>query len=227
MATTAKSIIRRVSDTLFDVTSVRWTADRLVRYLNDGQREIVTLRPDAMNTAIDHPLVAGAKQAIPNDGEKLIKVVANNSAASKRACRKVDVALLDAQIPGWRGMAGATEILHWMYDPLEPKAFEVYPPAAASGAVLMIEYAKRPTDIVEPAAGSLYTAVTGDISVGDLFGNALQDYILYRCHAENTQYAQPARAQAHYAAFGNALGVELKATVALGSASDQSSATQP
>lgn len=223
MATTAQSIIQRVAETLFDRTSVKWTVDRLVRYLNDGQREIVTLRPDAMNTAINHTLVAGAKQAIPNDGEKLIKVLANAS-TSKRACTKVDINLLDNQIPGWRGLTGATEILHWMYDPLEPKAFEVYPPAAASGAVLMIEYAKRPTDIVEPAAGSLYTAVTGDISVGDLFGNALQDYILYRCHAENTQYAQPARAQAHYAAFGNALGVELKATVALGAASDQSPA---
>lgn len=226
MATTAQSIIQRVAETLFDRTSVKWTVDRLVRYLNDGQREIVTLRPDAMNTATNLTLAAGAKQAIPNDGEKLIKVLANAS-TSKRACTKVDINLLDNQVPGWRGLTGATEILHWAFDPLEPKAFEVYPPAAASGAVLMIEYAKRPTDIAEPAAGSLYTAVTGDISVGDLFGNALQDYILYRCHAENTQYAQPARAQAHYAAFGNALGVELKATVALGTASDQSSATQP
>lgn len=226
MATTAQSIIQRVAETLFDRTSVKWTVDRLVRYLNDGQREIVTLRPDAMNTATNLTLAAGAKQAIPNDGEKLIKVLANAS-TSKRACTKVDINLLDNQVPGWRGLNGATEILHWAFDPLEPKAFEVYPPADASGAVLMIEYAKRPTDIVEPPAGSLYTAVTGDISVGDLFGNALQDYILYRCHAENTQYAQPARAQAHYAAFGNALGVELKATVALGTASDQSSATQP
>lgn len=223
MTTTAQSIIRRVTETLFDVTSVRWTVDRLVRYLNDGQREIVSNRPDAMNTAASLNLVAGAKQSIPSDGEKLIVVLANN-ATSKRACTKVDRALLDNQIPGWRGLTGSTEILHWMFDPLEPKAFEIYPPAAASGAVLMIEYAKLPTDIVEPAAGSLYTAVTGDISVGDLFGNALQDYILYRCHAENTQYAQPARAQAHYAAFGNALGVELKATVALGAASDQSPA---
>jgi len=220
MATTAQSIIRRVTETLFDVTSVRWTVDRLVRYLNDGQREIATLRPDAMNAAASLNLVAGAKQAIPVDGEKLIKVLSNNSTASKRACTKVEITLLDNQIPGWRGLTGATEILHWMFDPLEPKAFEVYPPAA-SGAVLMIEYAKRPTDIEEPASGSLYTAVTGDIGVSELFGNALQDYILYRCHAENTKYAQPARAQAHYAAFGNALGVEFKATVELGAASDQ------
>ncbi len=219
MATTAQSILQRVTEALFDRTSVKWTVDRLVRYLNDGQRDIVTLRPDAMNTSTDLALVAGAKQALPADGEKLIDVLAN-ATGSKRACTKVDRALLDNQIPGWRGLTGATEILHWLYDPREPKAFEVYPPAA-SGASLMIEYAKRPTDIAEPAAGSLYTAVTGDISVGDLFGNALQDYILYRCHAENTQYAQPARAQAHYAAFGNALGVELQATVSLGAASDQ------
>lgn len=220
MATTAQSIIQRVSETLFDRTSVKWTVDRLVRYLNDGQREIVTNRPDAMNTAVNHNLVAGAKQVIPNDGEKFIKVTANASPTSKRACTKVEASLLDAQIPGWRGLTGAPEILHWMYDPLEPKAFEVYPPAAV-GAVLAIEYAKRPTDIAEPAAGSLYTAVAGDISVSDLFANALQDYVLYRCHIENTQYAQPARAQAHYAAFANALGVELKATMALGAASDQ------
>lgn len=219
MATTAQSILQRVTEALFDRTSVKWTVDRLVRYLNDGQRDIVTLRPDAVNTPIDHPLQPGAKQVLPNDGEKLIDVLAN-ATGSKRACTKVDRALLDNQIPGWRGMTGATEILHWTYDPREPRAFEVFPPAAASGASLMIEYARRPTDIAEPAAGSLYTAVTGNISVGDLFANALQDYILYRCHAENTAQAQPARAQAHYAAYANALGVELKATVALASSTE-------
>lgn len=223
MAITAQSILQRVTEALFDRTSVKWTVDRLVRYLNDGQRDIVTLRPDAMNTSTDLALVAGAKQALPADGEKLIDVLAN-ATGSKRACTKVDRALLDNQIPGWRGLTGATEILHWLYDTREPRAFEVFPPAAASGASLMIEYARRPTDIAEPAAGSLYTAVTGNISVGDLFANALQDYILYRCHAENTAQAQPARAQAHYAAYANALGVELKATVALASASDQPAA---
>ena len=104
-----------------------------------------------------------------------------------------------------------------MYDPVEPKSFDVYPPAAV-GASLEIEYAARPTDIPVQAAGATHTAVTGNMSIGDLFANALQDYILYRCHSEATAQAQPARAQAHYAAYANALGVELKATVALAGA---------
>lgn len=225
MATTAQSIIQRVTETLFDRTSVKWTVDRLVRYLNDGQRAIVTIRPDAMNTSHTLALAAGAKQSLPEDGEKLIDVLANSS-GSKRAVTKVERPLLDNQIPGWRGLSGVTEILHWMYDPRDPKSFEVYPPAANSGASLLIEYARRPTDIVEPASGSLYTSVAGNITVGDLFANALADYILCRCHAENVQYAQPARAQMHYSAFADALGVELKATVAL-AASQEPQQQQP
>lgn len=218
MTIAAQDIIRRVTDTLYDITSIKWPVNRLVRYLNDGQRDIVTHRPDAMNTAISHALVAGAKQTLPANGEKLIDVLANTG-GNKRAVTKVDRGLMDAQTPTWRNVTAASEILHFMYDPREPKAFEVYPPALG-GASLEIEYAARPTDIVEPAAGALWSAVVGNISVGDLHANALQDYILYRCHSENTQQAQPARAQAHYAAYANALGVELKATIALDASSE-------
>ena len=213
MTIAAQEIIRRVTDTLYDVTSVKWPVDRLVRYFNDGQRDIVTHRPDAMNTAVNHALVLGHKQTLPAGGEKLIRVLANTT-GNKRAVTQVKADLLNNQVFNWRSITPTVEILHWMYDPVEPKAFDVYPPAAV-GANLELEYAAVPTDITPPAAGSLYTAVTGNMSVGDLFGNALQDYILYRCHAENTQQAQPARAQSHYATYLNALGVELKATVAL------------
>ena len=95
-----------------------------------------------------------------------------------------------------------------------PFSFEVYPPAAL-GASLEIEYAARPTDITEPTAGQLYTAVTGNISVGDLFANALADYVLYRCHAEQSEEAQPVRAQAHYGAYVASLGIEAQATAAV------------
>lgn len=218
MTIAAQEIIRRVTDTLFDVTSVRWPVDRLCRYFNDGQRDIVTHRPDAKNVAISHALVLGHKQTLPANGEKLIRVLANSN-GTKRAVTPVKADLLNAQVYNWRGMTPALEILHSMYDPVEPKSFDVYPPAAV-GAALDIEYAARPTDIDVQPAGSLYTAVTGDMSVGDLFANALQDYILFRCHSENTQQAQPARAQAHYSAYANALGVELKATVSLAGVSE-------
>lgn len=211
MAIPAQSIIRRVVETLQDNTSVRWPVNELVRYLNDGQREVVMYRPDAMVTNATVDLNAGTKQALPANGAKLIEVVRNTSG---RAVRMVSREILDAQSPNWHSITGVAEVLHFMYDPRDPKVFYVYPPAAASGASLEIVYSALPTDITEPADGATYSAVTGNISVPDIYANSLQDYVLFRAYSKDSEYAGNAqRAQAHYGAFANALGVEMKATV--------------
>jgi hypothetical protein len=44
---TGANVISRVQDTLQDTTSVRWSEAELLRYINDAQREIVNLRPEA------------------------------------------------------------------------------------------------------------------------------------------------------------------------------------
>jgi hypothetical protein len=213
MAIPAQSIIRRVVETLQDNTSVRWPVNELVRYLNDGQREIVLYRPDAMVTNASVSLVAGSKQSLPTNGIKLIEFF-RNTAGNKRAVRLVNREILDSQSPGWHNLPGVTEILHFMYDPRDPKIFYVYPPAASTGASLDGAYAALPEDITEPTDGALYTAVTGNISVPDIYGNVIQDYVLYRAYTKDSEYASnAARAQAHYAAFANALGIEMKATV--------------
>lgn len=213
MAITAQSIVRRVVETLQDNTSVRWPVNELVRYLNDGQREIVMYRPDAMVTNTTLTLVAGSRQSLPANGAKLIEVVRNNTANSKRSVRLVNREILDAQSPNWHNITGVAEVLHFMYDPRDPKVFYVYPPALNTAAVDIV-YSALPTDITEPADGAVYTAVSGNISVPDIYGNVLQDYMLYRAYSKDSEYAGNAqRAQAHYAAFANALGVEMKATV--------------
>ena len=160
--------------------------------------------------------VAGTKQTLPANGAKLIEVIRNARAAgTKRAVRMVNREILDAQMPGWHALAGVDDVLHFMYDPRDPRVFYVYPPATTS-TQLDIVYAAYPTDIVEPADGATYTAVTGNISLPDIYGNVLQDYILYRAYTKDSEYAGNAqRAQAHYAAFANALGIEIKATVAV------------
>lgn len=211
----AQSVIRRCVETLQDPTSIRWPVSELVRYLNDGQREVALYRPDSMGTTATVTCVAGTKQALPTNGAKLIDVV-RNAAGTKKAVRLTNREILDAQIPGWHNTTGVAEVLHYMYDPRDPKVFYVYPPATTS-AQLEIVYSAYPTDVAEPADASLYTAVTGNISLPDIHANALQDYILYRAYTKDSEYAgNAARAQAHYAAFANALGVEIKATVAVG-----------
>lgn len=214
MPITAQSVIRRAVETLQDTTSVRWPIAELVRYLNDGQREVVLYRPDSNRTTATVTCEAGSRQALPSDGAKLIDVVRNAGAGTtKRAVRMVNREILDAQTPGWHNIAGVNEVLHFMYDVRDPKTFYVYPPATTS-AQLDIVYAAYPADVVEPADGALYTAVAGDISLPDIYGNALLDFILYRAYSKDSDYAGNAqRAQTHYAAFANTLGIEIRATV--------------
>jgi hypothetical protein len=212
MTIAAQSIIRRVVETMQDNTSVRWPVAELVRYLNDGQREVVLYRPDSMVTNATVALAGGAKQALPSNGSKLIDVIRNTS-GTKRSVRMTVRNILDTQSPNWYNLTGVTEVLHYMYDPRDPKVFYVYPPAASSGASVEIVYSAYPTDITEPADGAVYSAVSGNISLPDIYGNVLADYILYRAYTKDSEYAGNAqRAQAHYAAFQAALTTEMAGT---------------
>ena len=211
MAISAQAIIRRVVETLQDHTSIRWPVPELVRYLNDGQRDIKLHRPDTVRQTGEIALVSGSRQTLPANADKLIEIWHNK--ASKRAVQMVDRRILDDQTPGWHALPGSADILHYTYDPRIPTEFFTYPPAAA-GAVLVGAYSVNPTDIPEPVDGSLYTAVTGNVSVIDSLSNALQEYVLYRAYTKDSEYAgNAARAQAHYTMFANALGIEVKGTV--------------
>jgi hypothetical protein len=214
MTISAQSILRRVVKQLNDETSVRWTIPELTRYFNDGQREIATLRPDSMSKRMAHTLVAGHKQTIPEDGTKLIDINAN-AAGRKAAVTLVAPALLDAQQRNWRNMAGSAEILHYTYDPREPKTFEVFPPALPT-AVLDLEYSVLPEDIAEDAGNTTLASVTGNLAMGDLFANAQQHYILFRCYSNDTEYANLGIAQTYQQRYANDLGVEVKMTVGVG-----------
>jgi len=220
MTIAASSILRRCIDTLQDTTSVRWPVPELVRYLNDGQREVVLYRPDAMVTTANFTCAAGSKQELDKNNNslgaaKLIEITrnVNTSESHYGAVRLVNREILDAQKPDWHNETKSGDIAHYMYDPRNPLEFYVYPPAKTT-AVLEVVYSKYPTDITEPASNATVNDVSGNISVPDIYSNVVQDYILYRAYSKDSEYAGNAqRAQAHYAAFANALGIEIQATV--------------
>lgn len=212
MPITAQSLVRRAFEILQDTTAVRWPTNELVRWLNDAQREVAMYRPDSMSTNATMTCVAGSKQAIPSGGTKLINVV-RNAAGNKRAVRLVEREILDSQNPRWHNMAGNAEVVHYMFDARDPKTFYVYPPATNT-ATLDIVYSALPADVSEPADGAEYTAVSGNISIPEIFANAALDYMLYRAYSKDSQFAGNAqRAQAHYQAFANSMGVEVKGLI--------------
>lgn len=211
MALTAKSILSQVARDLNDETSIRWTTQDLARYFNDGQRYIITKRPDARHLVVAHALVAGADQTLPAGGEKLIDV-SHNTTGNKRAISRVAAALLDDQLAGWRGLTGKVEILHFMYD--DPRSFDVYPPAAV-GANVSLKYVAQTVDITVPALGTTTDDITGNLSLSDLFANALRNYVMFRCYSKQTELANPTLAAGFKQLCDADLGDEVAGTAAV------------
>lgn len=215
MAITAKSVIQRCTEELFDESSIRWTAAELVRYLNDGQREIVLYRPDSTATTASLALVAGARQTLPAGACKLL-YIERNSHGKKRVITSPSWRVLVEGDPEWESMNAALEIQHYAYDVRVPNRFLVYPPAAF-GASVEIAYSAYPVNIAEPAPNTTFEAVTGSISVADIFANPLRDYIVFRALSKDTEFAGNAvLAQARYSAFASAMGIDASVTQAVG-----------
>lgn len=221
MPISAQSVIRRATDVLQDPTSIRWPVDELVRWLNDAQRAIVKVRPDALNITTTMALALGSRQDLDNavlspPPAKLIEITRNLAAtSSKRAITKVDRHIMDRQLPGWHAMAPTVNIDHYMFDPRDPKTFYVYPPAAAT-AQLEVMYSAYPTDIAEPAPGGTFASVTGNLALADIYADDVLNLVLSRCYNKDAEYTANAVLADKYMAMATAsLGAEIAATLAV------------
>lgn len=215
MAITAQSIVLDVQTTLQDLTGTRWPAHEIVGYINDGQREIAAKRPDVTATQIAFVTAEGAEQALPAMAMSLIDVPRNTS-GSKRAITKVDAALLDAFSRDWRGMTGVAEFSHFCYEPTDPRAFDLYPPASAGTSVQLLVSA-YPTDVPSPTPpGVLASTVSGSISLGDEWCSALRNYAAFRAYSKDAEFGgNAALAGQFYQLFRSAIGDQLSSTTEL------------
>jgi len=202
MAVSVQSVIDRVQTTLQDTTGVRWpVVGELVLWINDAQREIALLKPDASAKNTTITLVDGTKQDIPSDGNRLLRAVRNMSAASggtgKRSVRLVQREVLDAQTPDWHdplvsGDAAHTNIVkHYIYDEQNPRNFYVYPGVSGS-AYLEIIYSANPSTVAQ-----------GDnLDIPDIYANAVMNYVLYMAYMKDAEYAgNNQRAASHFQIF--------------------------
>lgn len=206
---TGANLLLRIEDTLQDTTNVRWSEAELLRYINDAQREIVNLRPDASADHANVQLATGTEQAIPDVGLRLIKVVRNMSAAGgsatgKRVIRIVDREILDSQEPDWHDptvtgdAAHTTVVKHYVFDEDDPRKYYVYP-GVSGNAFVEIVFSRSPTDLANTSA-TLY--------VDDIYANAVIDFVLYRAYMKDAEFAGNAqRAQTHYQLFVGSIGV--------------------
>lgn len=197
-------ILRRASITLNDEDFVRWTKEELYDWVNDGACEIVLRRPAARAVTSAITLVAGTFQTMPADTLVLLDIIRNiktdNSAG--RPVRRIDRQLLDDQLPTWQEMKQADVIKHFMFEEATPTTFYVYPPAKDGTKV----------DALHSEAPPLISADDDMLQLDRAYTGPIVSYVMYRCLAKDSEYANAAMATGHFQAFTEALGVQNEVT---------------
>lgn len=198
MAKTVGNVATAARYLLQDETPVRWTDTEVIGWVNDGQREIVALKPDANAVRTDFACAAGAYQTLPSDGVRLLDVVRN---VGGPRIRRVDRYIMDIEAPDWHEATASATTDHYIFEEEVPDAFYLYPPRPAStpGSVVIV-YSALPTEA---------TILADSLTLDDEYFNPLVDYVAYRCFMKDSEFDnQAARADAHYTAFMQGIGLK-------------------
>jgi hypothetical protein len=184
---------------LQDATGVRWDSTELLGWLNSGQREMLIYKPNANVKALAVKLAAGTRQSLPDDAVQLIDVTRNMGTDGNtpgRAIRQTQREALDATRPTWHSDTASAVVKHFIFNPLDPKAFYNYPPQPATGQ-----------GYVETVYGAVPVDATANstISVDDIYETILLDYMLYRAFSKDSEYADQNKADKHFNVFVTAL----------------------
>lgn len=186
MTVIVSSIIDRVRAQLIDTGSVkRWTDDELINWVTDGERTIVAIAPSASSVNAATPLTAGTLQFIPSNGHMLLSVTRNTGG---RAVRVIGRELIDGFNPDWHTATASSTVQNYIFDPQQPRQFYVYPPNDGTGSL----------DIVYSVMPAERTALTDTLEVIDLYQTALVDYVMYRAHQKDSDFAAGASIAANY-----------------------------
>ena len=100
----ASAVIASVAEVLSDNAYLNWTQDQLLGWLNDGQRAIVLVRPDASQITDALLLVSGTRQSLPSGSVRLMTVIRNmgsDGITPGQAVRLVERATKDELDPDW------------------------------------------------------------------------------------------------------------------------------
>lgn len=207
---TGQQLIDRANDVLQDKANIRWPVAEHLRWINDGQREIVLLRPDASAVSVPFQLTANStKQSLPAAGIRFLDMPRNltgaNGANPGKPITLVARAALDDHCPDWHSTPSRAVVQNYCFDVKVPKVFWVYPRPSAA-LYVELQYSISPADLANAAAV---------ITLDDIFANALVDYMLYRAFSKDSEYANPNAAASHYSTFQNALGVRTQTDLAV------------
>jgi hypothetical protein len=206
----AQNIVNRVSRELKDPNNVRWPVEQMLDWLNDAQREICILKPDAYVVTASMVCAVGTQQTLPVGGRFLIDVIRNmgSGSAPGSAIRVVERETLDQLKPSWQSGNSGNAVQNYVYDRRAPNVFYVYPGVGATVHVL-IQYAGTPPDATIESVNS--AVVSTPIAIDDIYVTGINDYLQMRAYGKDTDARDEARSSAAYMRFLNRLGMNVQA----------------
>lgn len=189
---TAQNVIDEIRAIIHDsVATFRWSDAELIRYINAGARQTVTLVPAAntIETIEDTATSRVARQAIPAGGIKFLKAsrnYADDGTTPQGVIRYVEKDALDTYDPDWEYVTtkadGANFFEHFCHDSREPTVYFLYPPPVLDNKKVAVAYSAIPTAL---------TVVGDTIPLADEYLNALIQYSVYRALTKESRDTLP------------------------------------
>jgi hypothetical protein len=185
----AGAVVDRSADLLNDADHVRWTVPEILRWITDGRRELVAMRPGAMLQRATMTLVAGSRQSLPAGAMTLQDIPRN---ANGRSVRLTERERLDEINPRWHAGRRSNEIRHFALDDRDPKTFWVEPPSDGTAQIEIVTS-------VEP--GDVTTEGT-DLGLDSIYLSPMANYVVFRALSKDSDFGPGlAVAQTYYAMF--------------------------
>lgn len=216
----ARAVINRAKRIIQDQTGVRWPNDELLQWLNSGQREIVSLRPDAGAITETRQLVAGTKQSVPDSSIRVLDIIRNmglDGSTPGDVVTYVTRNILDTQLRGWHYSTPSPTAVHWTYDDREPRTFYVFPPQPATGrGSIDIIHSECPEPCtlagvaLDDGVGTTIASADSLIRIDDIYEPSLVDYVVFRSYNKNQEYVQQGVDMKFWQKFVTGLGLKMQ-----------------
>lgn len=206
---TGLQIYRMAAEVLEDTAYVTYLEANLLDWVNDAQRTITLIRPDAKTAREAFQLAAQTRQTLPTGARRLGGVIRNlgeDGATPGRAITgPVPREPLDAVDPTWSTTTGEY-VRQYVYEEDAPQYFDIYPYVATDWYVEIKVY-RTPTDLAD----------SGDtIDLDDIYAPVIREWLLYNCFARDSERSPNwTRAGRHFAAVFQLLGVKTRADLAV------------
>jgi hypothetical protein len=209
VSVTGQYIVDAVLEMSRDASGALLTPAQGLNWVNDAQRCVALVRPDASSALTTFETGLDSLQTLAAGQIRLMGLTRNmgdDGATPGAAIRgPIPQEDMDSFLPGWHTATGAA-VKQYCYNLETPKSFYVYPWVNSTWHV-------EGRFVVNPTA---LTDLADEIALDDIYSSAMIDWVAYRRYARDDETTPNwERAGRHFRNFFDVLGVKTRSDLAV------------